>query len=533
MTDPFGYGPRALQPAHLPPTWPPRDPDTGLFDLSDDSDPPDGFFTDPDIARRFEEATTIAQGLSPAEAMRDSNDKLSELTHAQWDFDARRRAFEEAQAFSFTDPIDGAEPVFAEFSPEDAEKVDRFTGKTGLQVDFPQEHGGYFAAVRDPVEDREIGVVPGPMVLALADEVMDADIAGSKSGPREPAAEPDDEGWLSRFMSSGQLSDTVLRLTPGIGNVLSAHDAYESWREAIKAARREDWDAFIEHGGMGLLNTLGAVGGPFSAPLVRLVKIGIRQLARATPGAREAVAAHSLYRAKKRADVPYPGTPVQKALGGVFRRLTDEQEKTVRGLFPGVVGRAGERHAVRLLGDAVQKVTTTAPKTTAKVDIGGKTVKRRYDAVVEEVQRNFFVDAFKIFRPHTRTAAVEVKVGGSRLGRQKKIDRAMEADGSFAQEAVHLRFPVKAISEKDFERAARELFAKHVSSGKFSAAEVDRIVGRFKRLRRGHGDWVTGELVVGVGARLIASRYSRDEEIRRREGAEYHGNAMSQLMTGA
>ena len=214
---------------------------------------------DPDIARRFEEATTIAQGLSPADAMRDSNDKLSELTRAQWDFDVRRRAFEEAQAFSFTDPVDGAEPVFAEFSPEDAEKVDRFTGKTGLQVDFPQEHGGYFAAVRDPVEDREIGVVPGRMVLALADEVMDADMADSKSGPREPAAEPDDEGWLSRFMSSGQLSDTVLRLLPGIGNVLSAHDAYESWREAIKAARRgglgclsRAWrDGLAQHAGRG------------------------------------------------------------------------------------------------------------------------------------------------------------------------------------------------------------------------------------------------------------------------------------------
>ena len=137
MTDPFVNGPHAARPALLPPVWPPLDPETGQFDLSDDSDPPDGFFTDPDIARRLSEATTIAQGLSPAEAMRDSNDKLSELTRAQWDFDVRRRAFEEAQAFSFTDPVDGAEPVFAEFSPEDAEKVDRFTGETGAPGGLP------------------------------------------------------------------------------------------------------------------------------------------------------------------------------------------------------------------------------------------------------------------------------------------------------------------------------------------------------------------------------------------------------------
>ena len=541
MNDPFANGPRTARPALMPPTWPPFDPETGEFDLTDEAGPPDGFFVDPDIAMRIAEAAAIEEGLSPADAWRDSNRKRSEMTHAHWDLGVRRRAYEEAEAFSFTDPAVGVQPVFAELSPEDAGKVDRFTGETGLQVDFPREHGGYFAAVRDPVEGREIGVVPGPMVFALADQVTDADMTDAGSGPREPAAGPDDgEGWLSRFMSSGQLSETILYLTPGLGNALSAYDAYESWREAIEAARREDWDAFLKHGGMGLLNTVGAVGGPFSAPLIRLLKIGVRKLVRTTPGAREAAAAHSLHRAKKKADVPFRSVPVQKALGRAFRKLTDDQKKTVRGLFPGVLGRAGERHAVRLLEDTGQAVTTKASKTTTKVDMGGRTVKRRYDGLIEEVQHNFFVDASKIFRPYTRTAAVEVKVGGSRLGRQKKIDRAMEADGSFAQEAAHFRFSVKNVPEKDFERAVRELFEKHVSSGKFSEKEVDRIVGGFKRLRRGHGDWFTGEVFVGIGARLIATRYLRDEEDRRRkEGerwrkdAEYHGAAIDQLMTGA
>lgn len=541
MIAPSSYGPRAARPALLPPTWPPFDAETGQFDLSDEAGPPDGFFVDPDVAMRIAEATTIAEGLSPADAWRDSNRKRSELTHAQWDLDVRRRAYEEAQAFSFTDPADGAEPVFAELSPEDAEKVNRFTGKTRLQVDFPREHGGYFAAIRDPEEDRDIGVVPGPLVFAMADRMTDAETADAKSGPREPAAEPeDDEGWLSGIMTSGELSKTILYWTPGLGNVLSARDAYESWRDAIEAARREDWDAFLKHGGMGLLNTLGAVGGPFSAPLMRLAKIAVRQLVRATPGAREAAAAHRLHRAKKRADVPYPSVSLQKAVGNVFHRLSNDQKKTLRGLFPGVLGRAGERHAVRLLEDAGQTVTTKASKTTTKVDMGGRTVTRRYDGLIEKVQHNFFVDAFKIFRPHTRTAAIEAKVGASRLGRQKKIDRAMEADGSYAQEAMHLRFSVKNIPEKDFEHAVRQLFAKHVSSGKFSAKEVDRIVGGFKRLRRGHGDWVTGEVVVGIGARMLARRYARHEEERRRKSGEgwredagYHGEAMSQLMTGA
>lgn len=534
MTDPFTHGPRAPRPAHLPPVWPPIDPETGLVDLSDDADPPDGFFTDPDVARRMAAAATVAQGLSPAESMRESNRKLSELTRAQWDLDVRRRAYEKAKAFSFTDPADGREPVFVELSPEDAAKLDEFAADTALQVDFPREYGGYFAAIRDPAEDREIGVVPAPMVLALADEVRTQATA-------DPAADPeDDEGWLSRFLSSERLSGTILRMTPFIGSALSAHDALESWGKAIEAVEREDWDAFVEHGGMGLLNTVGAVGGPLGGFLVRLVKIGVGKLVRATPGAREAVAAHRLSRAKKRADKPFSGTSVQKTLGSMFHRLSNDQKRTLRALFPGVLGRSGESHAVRLLGDIRQTVTTDAAKTTTKVNIGGRTVKRRYDALVEKVQHNVFVDAFKIFRPNTRTAAVEVKVGGSRLGRQKKIDQAMEADGSFAQEAAHFRFSVKQIPEKDFEDAVRQLFAPHVSSGKFSAKEVDRIVGRFKRLRRGHGDWVTAEVVIGVSARAIASRFAEDEEKRRwkedarwRRDAEYHGAANAQMMTGA
>ncbi len=541
MIAPSPYGPRAARPALLPPTWPPFDPETGEFDLTDEAGPPDGFFVDPDIAMRMAEATAVTKELSPAEAWRDSNRKRSQFTRAQWDLDVRRRAYEEAQAFSFENPAEGSEPVFARLSPEDTGKVSRFTGETGLQVDFPPEYGGYFAAVRDPMEDREIGVVPGPMVVALADKVTNADTADANSRPRESSAEPDDgDGRLSRSPSSGELSTTILYLTPGLGNILSARDAYESWGKAIEAARREDWDAFIEHGGMGLLNTLGAVGGPFSAPLIRLVKLGVRKLVRATPKVREAAAAHSLHRAKKHADTPYPGVPVQKAVGRAFRKLTDEQKKTLRGLFPSAVGRAGERHAVRLLEDAGQTVTTNASKTAARVDMGGRTVKRRYDALIEEVQRDFVVDAFRVFRPYTRTAAVEVKVGGSRLGRQKKIDRAMEADGSFAQEAGHFRFRIKDIPEADFEHAVRELFAKHVSSGKFSQKEVDRIVGGFKKLRRGHGNWLTGELFIGMSARAIASRYAADEEERRRKAgeswrrnAEYHGEAMSQLMTGA
>ena len=72
MIAPSPYGPRAARPALLPPTWPPFDPETGEFDLTDQAGPPDGFFVDPDIAMRMAEATAVTKELSPAEAWRDS-----------------------------------------------------------------------------------------------------------------------------------------------------------------------------------------------------------------------------------------------------------------------------------------------------------------------------------------------------------------------------------------------------------------------------------------------------------------------------
>ena len=279
MTDPFANGPRAARPAHMPPVWPPLDPETGLVDLSDDSEP-EGFFTDIDIARRMDAATAVAQDLPPAEAMRESNRKLSELTRAQWDFDVRRRAYEDAPALSFTDPGDGREPVFAELSPEQSAELARFAADTGLQVDFPREYGGYFAAVRDPAEDREIGILPRTMVLAFANEVRKAGTTGSAAGPTGSAAVPvDDEGWLDRFMTEERVRDIVLDSLPIIGNYRAGRDALESYGEALEAAERGDWGAFAKHGGLGALNTLGALPLPGAGAAFRIVRIAVRQLA--------------------------------------------------------------------------------------------------------------------------------------------------------------------------------------------------------------------------------------------------------------
>ena len=536
MTDPFVNGPRAARPALLPPTWPPLDPVTGQFDPSGEADPPDGFFVDPDTARRIAGATTIAQGLSPAEAMRDSDRKLSDLTRAQWDLDVRQRTYEEAKAFSFLDPGDGAEPVFAELPPEKVASLDGFSERTGLQVDFPPEYGGYFAAVSDPATNTEIGVVPKGLVLALADNTPGSGMIEAEAGVPDLTRDPDDgEGWFSRFLSSGQMREMVLDLLPIIGNVRSAAEAYESYRDAIEALEREDWGAFVEHGGMGLLNTLGAVGGPFGGPLVRIVKAGMRYLADATPVVRRAVAAHGMKKAANRAGKLYPGVRVEKALGRAFDRLTDEQKKKVRGIFPNVVGKAGERHAIRQAKNAGQPVTQQGPRTATTVDMGGKTATRRYDALIGEVQRNFFVDAFRIFHPNARTVAMEVKAGASHSARQRKIDRAVEADGSFARQVLLLRYPVKAIPEKEFERAARDMFSKHISAGPggLSPKEVDKIVGKLKRLRRDGGDEITAEIVVGIAARETANFIAGKEESRRQDESRKRGSTMSEIMTGA
>ena len=528
MTDPFVNGPHAARPALLPPVWPPLDPETGQFDLSDDSDPPDGFFTDPDIARRFEEATTIAQGLSPADAMRDSNDKLSELTRAQWDFDVRRRAFEEAQAFSFTDPVDGAEPVFAEFSPEDAEKVDRFTGETGLQVDFPQEHGGYFAAVRDPATNTEIGVFPRGLVLALADNAPGSGMIEAEAGIPDLTQDPDDgEGWFSGILSSGQLRGAVLDLIPIVGNARSGVEAVKSYGEAIEAARREDWDAFFLHGGMGLLNTAGT--------LVKLIKAGIRRFVDITPGVRNIAAARGLKNATKAAEKPLPGIRVEQAFRKSFDRLTGDQKKLIRGMFPNMLGTTGERHAIRQLTRVGQGVAGPSAKATTRVNIDGKMVTRRFDGIIEDVQHNILVRGFKLFQPKTKRAALEVKVNASSYRRQKPIDEAAVKDGTSVQEVTLLRYPVKAIPPKEFERTIRDMLSKHTSgkSPRLTEKDVNGLVRDMNRLHRSGWDWVTAELVIGITARQAANIIAGKEAQSWREESEKQGSTMAGIMTGA
>ena len=523
MTDPFADGPRAARPAHLPPVWPPLDPATGLVDPFDEADPPDGFFVDPDIARRMADATTVAQGLPPDEALRDSNRKLSDLTRAEWDLAVRRRAYEEAREFSFLDPPEGVEPVLAELSPVQVASLDGFTRDTALRVDFPAEYGGYLARIHDPVEQREVGVVPRTVVLAAAADaaVPRMSETGVSAPDSEPAGRDDEEGGLSRFLTSERLRDVVLDMIPVIGHGRAAVDAYESYSEAIKALRQEDWDAFVDHGGMGLLNTLGVIGGPVGAPLVRIAKHAIRELVRKTPVAGQGAAAIGLGLAKNRFHKKYDPIQVDKTLGKVFRDATDEQRKIIKGVVPNAIGKAAERQAIRQAEDAGQTVTKQGSRTTTSIEMGGRTVTRRHDAFIE-VQRNFFVDVLGIFDRHAKTAALEVKAQASYSGRQMKRDRAIAADGSRVQQVVHARYPIKTIPEKDLESALRDMFAPRVTGkpGALTQKQVDAIVRKFVRLRRGHGDIITADLFAATLARLATNEWASNAEDHRRREAE-------------
>ena len=531
MTDPFARGPRAARPAFLPPVWPPLDPETGLLNLSDDSEPPDGFFTDPDVARRFEAATAIVQGLSPADAMRDSNRKLSELTRAQWDLDVRRRAYEEARERSGTYPVDGSQPVFAGLSRQDAAELGRYTAGGLLPPNFPREQDGLFAAARDPVGDRPIGLVAKEPVLALAGEVRAPGTAVSQAATADPAPEPDDEDWLSRVMTSERTREFVLDLVPVVGQIRAGVDAVESYGEAIEAARREDWDAFLEHGGMGLLNTAGVISGPVLGPFFRLARLGMRRLADKTPGVKRVVARRGLKNAADRFHKHYDPIQVDKALGRTFGRLTDDQKKKIAGIFPNAFGLAAERQAIRQMENAGGRLTRQGRGTTTTVNVGGRPVTRRYDAKIE---RDVFVDGVKVLDPDARTVAVEVKAQASRSARQQKIDRAVEADGKFAQRVQNLRYPVKTIPEKELVAAFREMLEKHVSDGPggLTAKHVDQIVGRVKRLRRGYGDLVTADVLAGTVAREAANFVAWDLEDRRRMEAGNPVAAKPRIATG-
>ena len=468
--------------------------------------------------------------------MRDSNDKLSDLTRAQWDFDVRRRAFEEAQAFSFTDPIDGAEPVLAELSPEQVASIDGFSARTRLQVDFPPEHGGYFATVRDPVDDTEVGVVPKGVVLALADNTPGSGMIEAEAGVPDLTRDPDDgDGWFSRFLSSGQMREIVLDLMPIIGNIRSAEDAYESWRDAYEAASRGDWGAFVAHGGMGALNTIGAIGGPFSGPIVGMLRAGIRRLADETPGLAQVLARRDIGKAADAAAKSIDPIQVQKVLKKTFGRLTEDQKKTVKGIFPNILGTSAERHAIDQLERLGQNVAKQGRATTDTVNVGGKTVKRRHDARIAELERNFFVRGMKAFDPDARSIGVEVKAQSSSFRKQAAADAAMEKDGSIVQKVLPLRYPARAIPEKVLEKTTRGMLAKHVTGkpGGLSEQDVDRIVAGVKRLRRSKGDWVTAEVIVGTIARGAAHWIARNEEEHRRAENRKQGSIMAGIMTGA
>ena len=515
MNDPFAHGPRAPRPAQLPPVWPPIDLETGLVDLSDDSDPPDGFFSDPDVARRMAQATTVAQGLSPAESRRDSNRKLSELTRAQWDLDVRRRAYEDAKAFSFAEPHAGRELVLAELSPEQAAKLDGFTGQSGLEVEFPPEFGGYFARVRDPVENVEIGDVPRGLLLAMADDSRGSVMIETEAGI--PEVKRESGSWISRFLSSSQTRDMVLDLLPIIGNIRSGIYALESFGEAIEALRREDWGGFFAHGGMGLVNTLGALAGPFGGPLIRIIKAGIRRFVDMTPGVRQAAAAWDIKKALKAGETPLPGFGVERLFRRTFDRLTVDQQKLLKGMYPNIIGRAGERHAFRQYEKLGQTVVKGGPRTRTSIVMGGKKRRRHYDGLIEDVQHNIWVKGFKLFHPKTRRAALEVKVNSSSYRKQKPIDEAVVKDGTFVQEVDVLRYPVKSLSPKDFESVIREMLSKHTTGKhpRLAQKDVDSLVKDMNRLHQSGWDWVTAEVIVGLTARG-ASYYAAERESKRR-----------------
>lgn len=356
--------------------------------------------------------------------------------------------------------------------------------------------------------------------------------AGIPDLTRDPDAE---EGWLSRFASSGQLREWIFDLMPIVGNIRSGEDAVESYRDAYDAAMREDWEAFIAHGGMGVLSTVGAIGGPFSAPIVRILKAGIRRLADTTPGLRQVLARRDIEKASSAAANSIKPIEVKRALRKSLEELTDDQKKTVEGVFPNVVGTSAERHAIDQLERLGQTVTRQGSATTTTVNVGGKSVRRRYDARIDHLQRDIFIRGMKAFDPDARSIALEVKGQSSSFRKQAPVDAAVEKDGSFAQQVLRLRYPAKAIPEKQLEQAARQMFGKYVTGkpGGLSQKDVDRLVSDVKKLRRSKGDWVKAELIVGTAARAAAHMIAGNEERHRREESEKHGSVMSETVTGA
>ena len=79
------------------------------------------------------------------------------------------------------------------------------------------------------------------------------------------------------------------------------------------------------------------------------------------------------------------------------------------------------------------------------------------------------------------------------------------------------------------------MFSKHISNkpGGLSQKDVDRIVGKLKRLRRDGSDEITAEIVIGIGARLAANAIAEKQPTGRRDKPRQDGWTMEELATGA
>lgn len=516
-----------------------------------------------DLNRLIDENSAFSPGLSPTEARREEERKRKGLLAANWDLQVRGNLNEAMKAHSFG----GFAPTF-----DPNQRFDGIRGETGMEVSFEPQFGGYLGTLIGRDGRTQVAQAPRAWLseideapalfgnrLRWLDEIRSGRVppqglrgvvAGNFPDPRltpaqaerhralgieaastvlvGPLAPPSEalgaEGTGDLFPEVQRIPPTlrfILEVAPIIGNVLAGFNSVEHFNRALRALRAGDTNAFLENGGLGLIDAIGVVPG-FGAP-ARAATRYLLKAADLLPPVRKLRSHRTLARHKKASEDFHPRTSAQPtklnaedALGDVWQRATPQQRGLLNGLFPNIKGTAGERQIIDDIRRGGHVATEQGPAklTRATIMVDGKAVIRNYDALVQVNEKSFYNNLTKVFKGSKKSSAVEVKTDRSYLPSQARTDRHFGDGNSLADEVVIFRIPHDEIKPRHLLDTATQMLAKHRGKGpnKLSDAQVEAILGRLGKLYRERINPLPMNLAIGATARVIAHELATASE---------------------
>lgn len=249
------------------------------------------------------------------------------------------------------------------------------------------------------------------------------------------------------------LLKTITEWAPVTGQIMALRDAGESAAAAWESAEQGDVAGTALHLGLVLLDGIGVVPGVGTA----IRKAGRVAIDILPENAAQAVnRVHSQYqlaRAANRSDptrrAQQPTVSVEDMFGSAYNSLPAEMQTRIRGIYPNILGQAGEltgNDKLRAGGFEVNvretsKSTRKNPKTTTQARRKTKDGVRIYDAEtmqgIERASLILFIPLLRPSRTKTKGALWDMKVGpGNKSKAAEAKDKLVKEDSTKARNAT-------------------------------------------------------------------------------------------------